>query len=691
MSWLRHLLMMIAALSLAGTADGQPRFQRATPEQRAAAEAALARFLSPTLTRFAGDDEFRRYLGAYLAAERARNGWYGALRGPSFAMAGQSVQSDALNPICPETDPGCLAAGDDEAVIVTGSRIAAPSNPSITNNQLRGVEEGDIVKQIDRFLLVLQEGRIFVIDTRAGGAGRLALTDRANVYRDRRENIWYDEMLVFGDRVLVTGYSYRRRATELSVFRLDDRGRLAREGVFYVSSNDYFSSTNYATRLIGDNLVIYTPFGIRDMARPAFRWPVVRRWTEGEPASATGGRPLFDAAGIYRPLRDSDDPMVHSVSVCPLGEARGGRELECRTTAFIGPNSAQWLVTETDAFLWTTDRWRRSYDPRDCDLGPDFGRDSTPALVYRVPLAGGPPRVIGARGVPPDQFSLHVAGAALHALAVSTSRECDDASGRDARLAYVELPLAGFGDTLREAAPDRFTRLPGVGSFYVANRFTDRYLVYGMLRGRLAGSRSAFAVPVGRPRAVRGIPLDHTVIRAEQVGGDILVTGYRDDSGLILSVIDLDRAPRVASSVLLDGRFESEGRSHAFNSLIGADGSGLMGLPTVRRIAEDSRAAWRSRASDLSFLSVDGAGRLRHLGELERRFTYADDDADDDDGVPGYACEVSCIDWYGNSRPIFTDGRIFALSGTELIEGRVRRGAIEEVQRLNIALSPPPG
>ena len=56
------------------------------------------------------------------------------------------------------------------------------------------------------------------------------------------------------------------------------------------------------------------------------------------------------------------------------------------------------------------------------------------------------------------------------------------------------------------------------------------------------------------------------------------------------------------------------------------------------------------------------------------------------DGIPGYSCEVSCIDWYGNSRPIFTDGRVFALTGTELIEGRIVEGEIREVQRLNIAL-----
>jgi len=115
-----------------------------------------------------------------------------------------------------------------------------------------------------------------------------------------------------------------------------------------------------------------------------------------------------------------------------------------------------------------------------------------------------------------------------------------------------------------------------------------------------------------------------------------------------------------------------------------------MGLPTVPRVEESEREAWRSRASDVSFLQLESDGSLRPIGELERRFDYVDEydesAGDDEDGIPGYDCEVSCIDWYGNSRPIFTDGRIFGLAGTELIEGRVTGGRIVEVQRLNIAL-----
>jgi hypothetical protein len=62
-----------------------------------------------------------------------------------------------------------------------------------------------------------------------------------------------------------------------------------------------------------------------------------------------------------------------------------------------------------------------------------------------------------------------------------------------------------------------------------------------------------------------------------------------------------------------------------------------------------------------------------------------DDDYERHNGVAGYTCEVSCIDWYGNSRPIFTGGRVFALTGTELVEGRLERGRIREIGRLSIA------
>src|SRR6185295_17474965 len=113
------------------------------------------------------------------------------------------------------------------------------------------------------------------------------------------------------------------------------------------------------------------------------------------------------------------------------------------------------------------------------------------------------------------------------------------------------------------------------------------------------GTPPAYVVPIDRPRDVRALGVGHSVIRAERAGNDIVLTGYRDSDGLFVTLIDLDGRPRIASSVRLEQRFECEGRSHAFNSLIESDGSGVMGLPTIGGEGWSSRAAWRSSASDL--------------------------------------------------------------------------------------------
>src|SRR6185503_12252451 len=82
-------------------------------------------------------------------------------------------------------------------------------------------------------------------------------------------------------------------------------------------------------------------------------------------------------------------------------------------------------------------------------------------------------------------------------------------------------------------------------------------------RARLA-LPPAFVVPIDRPQDVRPIDVRHTVIRAERVGDDVVLTGYRDRGGLIVTMVDLNGTPRIASQSRLVGRYESEGRSHAF-------------------------------------------------------------------------------------------------------------------------------
>ncbi len=66
-------------------------------------------------------------------------------------------------------------------------------------------------------------------------------------------------MLISGNTIVVVGYSYGRGGTEINLFDIGEQGSLAYRSTYHLRSNDYYSSRNYASRLIGTKLVFYTP------------------------------------------------------------------------------------------------------------------------------------------------------------------------------------------------------------------------------------------------------------------------------------------------------------------------------------------------------------------------------------------------------------------------------------------------
>ncbi|NML04620.1 beta-propeller domain-containing protein [Sphingomonas sp. G-3-2-10] len=678
------MLLLATALALPLAAHAQTPDPETRPLPRS--------LTSPTLERFSSEGELRAYLRRVRAEAKKRGAWWAGRSGPVLVAQLQDPQ----DPPCPT--PEDCPKGEGESILVTGSRAAPPA--SITNVQEAGVDEGDIVKQIGPFLLVLQDGRIFAIDTR--GRDGLALVDRVNVYRDKDSGAWYDEMLVQDDHVIVTAYSYEEDATEVSVFSLSKEGKLASEGVFLMSSNDYYDTENYATRLVGDQLVVYAPLDLTDFDPDSkFEWPVVRRWlpeAEREKGEARGV-PLFDARSIYKPIQETIQPTVHTISTCPIGAIRPGRDMRCRTTAVIGPGDRQFYVTPTDAWLWVGPA-NDEYDPSrwdpDCD---EWGRrgpaDAHPAALFRMPLSGDEPTALRTKGMPFDQFSFDARDGRFRALLGWVPIVCGGKSSEEyptPSLHLMDVPLSALDWRPYEAPARAYTLLPSPGARMVENRFTDTQLVYA---GRTGWGHSrpydaddddfkplsttAVAVPLRDPRAAKSLSVPHSVVRLERIGEDAVMTGYTDGAGLKISVLDLSgEQPRLGAPTFLRNRFESEGRSHAFNSMIAPAGDGLFGLPTVVREDDDTTWYWRSAPSDISFFAIDRAREVTRLGELK---ASPRDSAVD----PDYECEVSCIDWYGNSRPIFTGGRVFALSGTELVEGKVEGARIVEIRRLNLS------
>lgn len=674
------LLFALAAVSLASPASTQTLSNEA-PAWR-------------TLERFRSEAEFYSYLSDVRAAERRA-------RGLRYEKQNQDECPPELYPCEPIGNVGNDA---EDSIVVTGSSIPSPApamqasraaadsssisgQTSITNVQNAGVDEGDIVKMWDRYLIVLQDGRLFSVDI---GGEQLRLVDRANIYRNSNAGTWYDEILVQGGRVIATGYNYRESATEFSVFLIGQDGRFTREAVYFLASNDYYDTENYATRLVNGNLVIYTPLAVGQIQRDArATWPLVRRWIrEGDQRAVTSsGRTLYNAADIYRPIQSTFDPVVHTVSVCPLGGERTGDELDCRSTAVVAPPGREFYVSTSHIYLWTWPiynyeraRWEN------CDLGSanDF-ETAAPSALFQISLDGGRLRAQFVRGSPYDQLSMDANATEFRALAVWADQRCPqtvrDEEGLSLR--YLSTSLSAFSTTPRTVAERRYTVLPSVGGA-IENRFTDDYLIYAGREGYSSYapqpnsqevlSGQVVAVPTARPGAYTRFEAPHSALRVERVGNDAVITGYRDWRGLSLSYVDLQRTPRIASTIVLPERYESEGRSHAFNAVANPQGEGLLGLPTVMRRAQSGRWWWRSSGSDVSYVSFNAAGQLSDSGYM--RGTSPRD--------PSYTCEVSCIDWYGNTRALFIRGRVFALSGTELIEGALVAGKVTERQRVNL-------
>ncbi|HEY0301684.1 MAG TPA: beta-propeller domain-containing protein [Rhizomicrobium sp.] len=629
----RTRLLLAGCIALGGLVLAAPAADRLS--HAASAQAAS----HPTLKAFASDAELRRYMRRL------------GRRHP---------------PPMPAPPATAMPSASADAVGATAGRVA---QPGITNVQEAGVDEGDIVKLHGDVLVVLRRGRLFTL-----ALNGLRTIDAINAYPpgvDARGD-WYDEMLIAGDRIVVIGYSYGRGGTQINRFRIDGKGRLAFQDAYQLRSNDYYSARNYASRLIGNRLIVYSPrylpYGDGD---PFEALPALRRWN---PRQDGGGR--FERIGtareIYLPpnLPYGQIEAVHTVVSCDLAAA----VLGCKATSVFGPESRTFYVSPRAVYVWLTPSW------------DDRGRRA-PALIYRLPLDGGAPSATGARGAPVDQFSFRedASEGVLNVLVRSEGQ--GDAMWAPERtsgaVGLLRLPLSAFGDGMHEPGAGRYRLLPLKSEGYdFHNRFVGDYVLYGVGNGwgRPRNAASAiYAAPL-RGGRVAELALPHGVDRIEVIGRDALVVGS-DANNLYFSAVDLapGAAPVLGDRYVQTGAAQSETRSHGFffNPESGA-GNGVLGLPVTR----PARPAYRQLTDDSAAVTFlrRSHGRFAPLGELA-----ADESRLFDDN-----CVASCVDWYGNARPIFIGDRVFALMGYELVEGALGATAIEDAGRVRFAPRPRP-
>jgi hypothetical protein len=624
-------LLVIAALAACAGRPVRGAGAPITPENKNAKK---------IMTAFGSEDELRAYLKKL--AEQQKKDLRRRVAESPMAMSDQAANS------APATKSAGVAKGESE---------------SITNTQHVGVDEGDIVKLHGDHLVVLRRGRLFTVAIGSGALRPISAADAFGPEIDPRYT-WYDEMLVSEDTVVVIGYSYERGGTEVGLFRIDDAGHLTYRSTYHLRSNDYYSSHNYASRLIGNKLIFYTPLYLNLYSdNPFAQFPAVRKWHKG----ATPGefQQIVSATHVYRPERElstTGGMALHTVTTCDLSQ----NDFRCQGTAVLGAPGRVFYVSPESVYVWTTD-WS------------GYGeKNANSSLLYRMPLDGSSPSAIGVSGSPVDQFSfLESNDEHLNVLVRSDANgdamwAPENAAGD---VALMRIPLSNFNDGSNSVSSWDYHGLPKAPGYTFQNRFVGDYLLYG--------TGSGWGAPQKKPQAnlfavrwadgdLNKLTLAHGVDRIEALGNDAVVVGT-DGKDLHFTSIRLGESAEVAGDYVRKGASQGELRSHGFFYKPDGPNSGVLGLP----ISVPGRAGYRhlfEESAAILFLRNDSLN-FQEVGEL-----YAESEKAIDD-----ACRASCVDWYGNSRPLFIRGRMFALLGYEIVEGNLADGRMKETRRVNYA------
>jgi hypothetical protein len=623
----------IVIFSLAGCAS----VAGDAPAQRPAAET-KAFAAKKTMRAFSSEQELAAYLKELAEKQRSE-----MRRASGAALMAPASKSAAVNG---------LASND-----------AMGAGESVTNVQTAGVDEGGIVKVHGNHLVMLRRGRLFTVAIGDGALEPISAVDAFAPDVDPRAT-WYDEMLIAGDTVAVIGYSYDRGGTEVNLFQIDWAGHLSYKSTYHLRSNDYYSSRNYASRLIGTKLIFYSPLYLYPGAEDPFgSFPAVRKWHKG--ATNAEFHRIVPATQVYRPERAttaSYGTALHTVTICDL--ARG--EFDCKATSVLGPPGRVFYAAQDSVYVWVND-WVQN--------GTTW---KTQSMVYRMPLDGSAPSALNVSGSPVDQFSFLESEDGYLNVLVRSDTSGDGMWGAEAargEVAMMRVRLSSFSDGSSTVPSSNYRPLPKPEGYTFQNRFVGDYLLYG------TGSGWGYQEKIKGPNfyalrwaggEVHQLGLNHGVDRIEQMGSDAVVVGAKG-ADLHFTAVRLGRTPEVAGDYVRPGASQGELRSHGFFYKPDGPDSGMLGLP----ISEASRPGWMHlvRGSAAILFLRNNSLHFEEIGELAASAKPNSNDA----------CRASCVDWYGNARPLFVRGRTIALLGYELVEGKLDEGQMHEVRRVSYA------
>jgi hypothetical protein len=322
----------------------------------------------------------------------------------------------------------------------------------------------------------------------------------------------------------------------------------------------------------------------------------------------------------------------------------------------------------------------------DYHVGP-ASRERPASSLYRLPLDGSAPTAINVRGAPTDQFSFREDGDKGMLNVLVRSEAAGDAMWNpefsEGSIALLQLPVSEMGDGDEEARRRCYRSLPkpkGDG-YAFQNRFVGDHLLYGVGSswGSQGAEKSDLIVASLYGNGVSRFMLSHGIDRIDALGQDAVVIGSDGKDLAFLGVELTDGKPHLGDRYVLNSASQGETRSQAFffkpepDSERDDDSAGVLGLPVAR-------------ASRPGFEQLEeNSAAVLFIRRTDRRFAPLGDLASHQSGGTDDECKASCVDWYGNSRPIFLGDRTFALMGYEVVEGTLSSKGIKEKLRVSFA------
>lgn len=545
----------------------------------------------------------------------------------------------------------------------TPSATSAEANESITNNQEAGVDEGGIVKNIGDYLVVLHRGRLSAVSI---ADNQLKETDSMFVARtaELQKNVWYDEILVNGDMIYVVGFRYhtnpvppqnaadpcQRRyigATEVNSYALKD-GKLQRLQTRFIESSDYYSGENYASRMVDGRLVFYMPHPAFDFCgtdKAEIRIPQELNYDAR--TGFTAIKPLLAGTDVYKNIDTIEQSaMFHSVVSCGLP---GDGGLDCKAKAVLGDYTRTRYVTKDFVYLATAKK------------------------IYSLALKDLNVRAHASNGLPINQFSFKEVNGELQMIVEDYNSP--DTTGQPQALSacsirLLKLPLSQFDAGGNQDVSQRSTDLyRGQYCSINANRFVGRHAI--VVRYSDSGDQQELMAVNTENASKRILTFAGHVGRIEVLSDEeAFITVRRNDGNLELGDLRLDTPDLKLTSIRVGKAAEGESRSHGFFQKPQDDGSHLIGLP-ILTLRADNTAWWGQGLSNVAYIRVGGDDAMKLIGSVES-------------GKDPAVCQSSCIDWYGNTRPIFLRDRLFALMGHEIAEIKLNGEAITPASRVQM-------